>query len=154
MRNLREERAYDKPEGRPPRTSGDLEIGSLPAPWPLIPEADYVAVSVDYGVLCIYKRRSLELVFELHGGPFDGTRLPWYCPLPPRGGRPPRSSHFYRAWLMVTGHSLKRGERASAGVLVGKMFCVRVQTVTKDHHGDPLPDIAKYSRISRLLERL
>ncbi len=146
MSSLREERAHDKLAG--------LEVGPLPVPWPLIHGGDYIAVSVDLKVLQVFRRRSLELVFELQGGRFDGVRLPWYCPLPPKGGRPCRSSYFYRAWLMVMGHDLKRGERASAEFLVGKMFRVRVQTVSKDHHGDPLPEVAKYSRISRLLERL
>src|SRR6266852_5430675 len=132
MDNLREERARDKPGGRRSPT-GDLEVGPLPTPWPLILEGEYCAVSVDATALTVFKRRVLQVVFEIHGGQFDGTQMPWYASLPPRGGRPPRSSYFYRAWLMVMGRDLKRGERANAEVLVGKMFRVRVQTVTTDH---------------------
>src|SRR5262249_15071861 len=58
--NLREERSHHKPI--------DLQVGPLPAPWPLIPEGDHTAVSVVARVLSVFKRRSLELVFELHGG--------------------------------------------------------------------------------------
>lgn len=146
MGSLREESKRDK-------SGTSLEVGPLPAPWPLIPEGNYTAVSVDAKILTVFNSRRLELVFELQGGSLDGTRVPWYCPLPSKGSRPSRSSYFYRAWLMVKGQELRRGERASAEVLVGKMFSVRVQTVTKDYHGDPLPEVAKYSRVSKLLER-
>jgi hypothetical protein len=55
---------------------------------------------------------------------------------------------------MVMGRDLRRRERPSVEALVGKMFRVHVQTVATDHHGNPLPQAVKYSRTSKLLERL
>src|SRR5215471_17065573 len=110
---------HNRLEGR----SGDcLEVGPVLPSWLLIPEGEYRVVSREAKVLNVFKERRLELVCEVQGGPFDGTLLPWYCRLPPRGGRPPRSSHFNRALLMVNGRPLGRGERPSLESLVGKMF--------------------------------
>lgn len=136
------------------KAAPDLELGPLPAPLPLIPQGEYVAISRNAEVLVMFKRRLLGVGFEIHGGPYDGTRLPWYCPLPKKGRRPSQSSYFLRAWQMVKGRDLHRGERPSKDDFVGKMFRVRVATVTTDHHKDPLPDSAKYSKIAKLLERL
>ena len=147
MRTVREEQLRGKP-------SADLELGPLPAPGPLIPEGEYCAVSVSASVLTVFKSRRLKLVFQIHGGKFDETRLPWYCKLPPKGGRPSQSSHFFRAWLLIMGRDLRRGERPSIDVLIAKMFRVRVETVTEDHQRDPLPQVARYSWVSKLLERL
>lgn len=126
----------------------------MPTPLALIPEGEYVAVSQRAEILNIYKRRTLHVEFEIHGGKYDGSCLPWYCPVPRKGGRPSRSSHFYRAWVMIHGRELRRGERPSINAFVGKMFRVRVKTVTDDHHKDPLPDGLRYSKIGKLLERL
>lgn len=132
----------------------DLGIGPLPKPWPLIPAGEYQAISRHAKVLTMYRRRVLQVEFEILGGPYDGTCLPWYCPLPPKGRRPSRSSHFYRAWVMIHARELSRSERPSTKHFEGKMFGVRVTTVPTDHCKDPLPDSAKYSKIAKLLERL
>jgi hypothetical protein len=52
---------------------------------------------------------------------------------------------------MVHGRDLRRGERPSIEDLIGKMFAVRVETVTIDHHKDPLPEQLRYSRVAKLL---
>lgn len=135
-------------------TGQDLGLGPLPTPIPLIPEGEYQAISRQAKILNGFKRRTLQVDFEIVGGRYDRTRLPWYCPLPAKGQRPPRSSYFFRAWVMIHGRDLRRGERPSTHHFEGKMFRVRVTTVPDDHHKDPLPDGLKYSRVAKLLERL
>jgi len=132
----------------------DLRVGPLPPPRPLVPEGDYTIVTRAMRVLEIFKSRRLELECEICEGEHARKRLPWYCALPPVGRRPSRSSYFYRGYLLIRGNGLQRGERASAAVFVGKILRVQVSTVATDHHKDPLPEAARYSKISRLLERI
>lgn len=136
------------------KAAPNLELGPLPVPLPLIPEGEYTAISRGSEILLMFRRRVLQIEFEIHGGAHDGTKLPWYCPLPEKGRRPPRSSYFFRAWQMVHGRAPYRGERPSTTDLVGKMFKVRVKSVKTDYHKDPLPESLWYSRIAKLLERL
>jgi len=137
-----------------PALDRDLNVGAMPQPRPLVPEGDYTVITRSGRVLSIFKSRRLELECEIRVGEHAGKRLPWYCALPPVGRRPSQSSYFYRGYVLIRGRELTRGERASTALFVGKILRVHVVTVTTDHHKDPLPALARYSKISRLLERI
>jgi hypothetical protein len=96
--------------------------------------------------------KSLETP-ELPGGPHFGAILFWACTLPLTGKRPAHSSKLNRAWLLTAGRRPNQGERISPRMLVGKRFRASVETVSRDHSGQVIPEPVRYSVIRQLLRR-
>jgi hypothetical protein len=138
-------------------TTADLRLdplagcgaGLLP---PVLPEGVYVVQSSRSVAVRVFGRRAYVLHCEVIGGPSDGARLFWTAPLPPAGRRPGIASKLFRAWLLVAGRRPERGERVSGKILEGKRLRGRVETVTKDNLGNPLPPQSRYSIVRDLLE--
>lgn len=121
---------------------------------PLIPSGHYDVRSQQGTIVSTFGRRKLLLNVEIVGGEYDGARIFWAATMPAPGRRPGISSKFFRAWLLVAGRRPCRGERLSPSMLEGKLLRARVETVTKDYRGYPLPPAGLYSVVRDLLERL
>ena len=130
-------------------------------PDPLLPPGDYDAICNAADVRPTFQGRwSLFLTFQIYGSPYDGARVHFIAPLPPRQrGRfaraHPHSSKFYRAWIIASGGQRpSRRDRMSLEPFKHKMFRIRVRTVVKDHQQRPLLLSLQYSVVDELLERL
>ena len=65
-----------------------------------------------------------------------------------------RRSKFYRAWAMASEVRPRKQQRMSQQVFVGKVFKVRVRTVTGSCDGGKHGPATQYSVVDELLERL
>jgi len=103
--------------------------------------------------------QKLRVEFVLVDGPYPGARLPFLCRLPRRlkngrWGRVSPSSQFYRAWVVANGGPPRRRDRLAVDVFRHHLFRVQTRVVMKDQRQQPLADLAQYSVVATLLERI
>jgi hypothetical protein len=68
-----------------------------------------------------------------------------------KGYHASRGTDLMREWMLVTNRRPRRGERASGRAFVKVLCTVEVGTVEKDGRGRPLPDVARYSVVRRVV---
>jgi hypothetical protein len=156
---------------RPPAVSrfdGLVEADGLAPragdPPPLLPPGEYDAYA-EYAHFETFKfgrQKAERLVvrLEVRGGPYDGTKLNFYCPAPERKNgafrRPVGArTKFYRSWVVANaGRQPERGQTMSLDVFRHKLFRIRVRTVPMDRNQSPLSRCNRYSIVDALVERI
>jgi hypothetical protein len=100
-----------------------------------------------------FHRFSVVLTLQISGGDHAGELIERYYNIP-ADRKVRRGSDYYREWLTGNqGNKPTRRERMHKKKFVGKLFRIRVVTVSRNHNGIEL-GAAAYSKASRLLELL
>jgi hypothetical protein len=133
-------------------SDGDIEFsfdGGVP---PVIPEGEYEAAFVRADRKRMYGTgERLFLWFRLiTPGQWFGIELYVVCTVAAKGKWRP-SHKFFQAWILAAGKSPCRNDRMSTKVFRGKVFRVRVRTVTKTAKRDTRTLAQQYSVIDEIL---
>jgi hypothetical protein len=137
------------------RTADSVEVEWAPVadynPRPLIPPGEYVAgcISARKDRYPGFKRDGIVLVLETFEGPHTGVKLERYYPAATAGRR---TSNYFREWVIASGGRIpQRCDRMPPSKFKGKLFRVRVETVTKGWHGRDNPEALHYSKVAEIL---
>ena len=121
-------------------------------PAPLVPDGEYPASckSAKRYRNPRYKRDEIVLTFVLYECEKAGTEVMRYFAAS-TAGRP--RSNYNREWVIANqGIPPSRGDRMPYKKFAGKLFRVRVSTVTTDAYQEKLPPALQYSKVAAILE--
>ena len=66
-----------------------------------------------------------------------------------------KQSNYYKLWCKVNdGHPPREGQAMDCNAFIGRFFRVRIEDVTKNDKGEPLPEAERYSKIVEFLDFL
>lgn len=119
----------------------------------LLPDGEYTGFYVRHHVRMIFSRPKLVVMFQLVEHP--GLMLPrWYRVQDYRGGRIRAGAHsdIVRELTAVLGQRVRR-DRLPITSLARIPCRLLVRTVTQDHRQQKLPELCRYSVVSRVLGR-
>lgn len=115
-----------------------------------IPEGIYQATAIRHEYSEYYGRRKLYLWFQIVNGSYDGKQLFISFNIEKRIVQ---SSKYYKARLIASkGHKPKRNDRMSPKVFKGKLFTIKVRTVSKGFNGNIFSPDECYSVVDELIE--
>ena len=121
-------------------------------PDPYVPEGEYLAFcrSAQKYRNPRFKREEIALQLTLCDCEYAGTKLTRYFSAQTAGKK---RSNYYREWVIANqGIAPVRGDRMSYKKFTGKLFRVRVSTVTTDAYQEKLPPALHYSKVAAILE--
>lgn len=121
-------------------------------PAPRVPEGEYLAFcrSAQKYRNPRFKREEITLQLALCDCEYAGTKLTRYFSAETAGKR---RSNYYREWVIANqGFAPSRGDRMPYKKFTGKLFRVRVATVTTDAYQEKLPPALHYSKVAAILE--
>lgn len=153
--------AYAYPHAAKMTSASDIAIYASD-PIPLLPEGEYEAVGTTVRKLKIFGSDRVEIVFTViipDATAPNGVRherVSRYYRVTSTRGRTSasRSGRYQRDWSFVTGRRPTRHDRLPPNVFIGKMFRVRIRTVTHDSRQRELAPAARYSAVDEIIEVL
>lgn len=135
----------------------DVEFICDAHPPLLIPEGKYEAAFLRAERKWLWGREKFFLWFQiLSQGDFHGEELYMACNAPKKAkrGKVATSNKYYQAWVLAAERRPDRYDRISTKEFRGKVFLLKVRTVTKNAKNLSLPPLLQYSVIDDVLERL
>lgn len=121
-------------------------------PAPRVPEGEYLAFckSAQKYRNPRFKREEIALQLTLCDRECAGAKLTRYFSAETAGKK---RSNYYREWVIANqGVAPSRGDRMPYKKFTGKLFKVRVTTVTTDAYQEKLPPSVQYSKVAAILE--
>jgi hypothetical protein len=132
--------------------------GSLVYVTPLVPEGEYLLAFSHHETVWQFHSHKLVLHFRVVSGPRNGVRLCRYYAVQgvatrsrQKGGqfKAGQKSDFFREYCRVFG-APARLDRITPATYRNTVVLGEVVTVTKGHDQQPIPEGARYSKVSRL----
>ena len=123
---------------------------------PSIPEGDFQAVCVAVGRFYYpqFHREAVCLDLKIFDGEHAGVTLQRFLNIR-RDGRIGLNSTYLREWVIANqGQAPTRKDRMTLGKFKGKLFRIRVVTVSKAFDGGVHPGGLRYSKVGAILELL